>query len=392
MSTFRERYGYRFSFSSVHSGQSVSSVQRPWSRTSRRRWQQSTSGNQYEATKTTWPVALVEAMFLPEFPVRGALEEQKFQVKEQIAQGAFGSVLLVQQKDSEHVYAMKVLSKAQVIMQNAVQQCKDEVTIQCVLGHHPFIVKCKHHWQNKKKLFIVTEYIPHGELLKVWKTYGKFNEELVQFYVAELALTIDFLHNAGVIYRDLKMENILLDEKGHVQLIDFGLAKWLAYGERANTICGTIQYMAPEILKMESYTKAVDWWSLGIIMYALLTGQYPVESVHDHSKMQKLVESTNYTLPESYSDGARHVVRQLLCKLPQRRLQSLHALKSQPFFRNMNFDEVFGKKVSLKELFEKNIKDQKIISASSAHSNDSELAVLEEMFEDFPHMNGEEVT
>lgn len=346
----------QFSFSSVHSGLSVASVQRPWSRTSRRRWRQSTLLNSYEASKTAWPVRYIESIFLPEFSIRGEVDESHFHIEEEIARGAFGSVLRVKKKNTGKIYAMKVLSKARVIMENAIQQCKDEVTIQSLLGHHPFIVQCQYHWQNRKELFIVTEYVTHGELLSLWKKYGRFSEELVRLYIAELALAIDFLQNTGVIYRDLKMENILIDQEGHLQLIDFGLAKWLSMGMRANTICGTIRYMAPEILSMKPYTHAVDWWSLGIIMYALLAGQYPIESGRDHTRMHKLVENCDYKLPSFCSDKANNVVKKLLCKDPSKRLQHLYNLKREQFFKKMDFDAVLERRISPLMLLKQNLK------------------------------------
>ncbi|KAG8224074.1 hypothetical protein J437_LFUL001151 [Ladona fulva] len=284
-----------------------------------RRNSRSRSVRSINYSKTAWPVSYIESIFFPEFKRKSQVTDCEFKVVETISKGAFGKVYKVID-DGGTEYALKILSKAQIIGDNALKQVKDEVRIQSMCGHHPFIVSCPYYWQSKKQLFIVTSYIPGGELLKLWYTYGSFPENVVRIFIAEIALALDFLHNAGVIYRDLKLENILLDHEGHIQIIDFGLAKWLKYGSRTNTICGTLQYMgdnalkqvkdevriqsmcghhpfivscpyywqskkqlfiAPEILRMESYTHSVDWWSLGVIAFCLLQGSV----------------STDYSLP-----------------------------------------------------------------------------------------------
>ncbi|KAB7495281.1 Serine/threonine-protein kinase S6KL [Armadillidium nasatum] len=170
----------------------------------------------------------------------------------------------------------------QVCSLDSVRQVKQEVMIQHVCSHHPFIAPLTHFWQTRKLLIIMTEYIGYGELHQLWRSLGRLPEQLLSLYVAEIALALDFLHNAGIIYRDLKMENILLDVDGHIKLIDFGLSRWLTYGGHTSTICGTLQFMAPEVLKGEEYGHPADWWSLGIIAYSLYLGHYPVSGYDDH--------------------------------------------------------------------------------------------------------------
>ena len=154
-------------------------------------------------------------------------------------------------------------------------------------------------------------------------------------YAVEMCLILDYLHKHGIIYRDIKMENILLDQRGHVQLIDFGLSKWLKMGERTGTICGTIQYMAPEILSVEPYDHSVDWWSLGILIYALLSGEYPLNAAKDHIQMNERVSKHIFELDQSrgqYTEESCDLVRKLLRKNPQRRLKSLNEIKKDAFF------------------------------------------------------------
>ncbi|XP_025091470.1 uncharacterized serine/threonine-protein kinase SgK494-like [Pomacea canaliculata] len=298
------------------------------------------------ADKTDNKIPITEALFLPHFPVRGEIEDHDFEVVEVIAQGAFGNVLKVQREDDKQFYAMKVLDKQQIIKENAVQQCKDEAAIQSMVGEHPFIVKALEYWQSRRSLYIVLEYIPFGELFTLWTFHGAFPEKLVQIYSAEMAIVLDYLHNSGVIYRDVKMENILLDSRGHMKLTDFGLAKWLQGGSQTRTVCGTLQYMAPEVLSVYPYDHAADWWSLGILMYAMLVGKYPVEGADNHTNMAQRVFDCAYLLPSSYSDKAQDVVNRLLTKSPKRRLTSLDILQDLPFFRDLVFTDLLDKKLS----------------------------------------------
>lgn len=213
---------------------------RPWSRVSRRRWHESTLADEHLLSKTCWPVTKAEALFLPHFPVDGGAEAQ-YTVVEHIANGAFGKVYKVRRSGGTATdYALKVLSKSKIVNSGAIGQLRDEVDIQTICGHHPFLARCVRFWQNKKRVFLLSDYFPNGEL---FQKFAKFPHELVRLYVAEIALALDFLHQAGIIHRDLKPENVLLDRDFHVRLIDFGFSRWLSIGSRTRTICGTLQYM-----------------------------------------------------------------------------------------------------------------------------------------------------
>lgn len=220
---------------------------RPLARISRRRWLQTTLDSDTQLLKSCWPVPQTERLFLPTFPIDEHRSE-RYVRRTHLADGAFGRVYRVQDDGAQygvdqHWYALKVLQKSTIVLSNAVGQVRDEVKIQTICGHHPFIVPCVDYWQNRTSIFLLSEYYGNGELFHRLKT---FTAQLVQLYVAELALAIDFLHNAGIIYRDLKPENVLLDDRFHIKLIDFGLSKWLSIGSRTTTLCGTIQYMGNE--------------------------------------------------------------------------------------------------------------------------------------------------
>ncbi|XP_049288875.1 probable serine/threonine-protein kinase pkgA isoform X2 [Anopheles funestus] len=222
---------------------------RPFARISRRRWHQTTLDSETQLLKSCWPVPQTERLFLPTFPVDERRCERYVQ-RTHLADGAFGRVYRVQDacegatlEHRPHWYALKILQKSTIVLSDAAGQVRDEVKIQTICGHHPFIVPCIDYWQNRTSIFLLSEFYGNGELFHRLKS---FTVQLVQLYVAELALAIDFLHNAGIIYRDLKPENILLDDRYHIKLIDFGLSKWLSIGSRTTTLCGTIQYMVPK--------------------------------------------------------------------------------------------------------------------------------------------------
>ncbi|KAK3084775.1 hypothetical protein FSP39_018673 [Pinctada imbricata] len=325
-------------------------------------------GGDGDSEKTENKVPLVEALFLPDFPVRGDAQSQEFEIRDIIAKGAYGNVLKVRREDEKQYYAMKVMGKTQIIVEGAVQQCKDEAAIQAMLGDHPFIVKLHEYWQSKKYLYIVLDYVPYGDLFTLWSFHGFLPEMLTRLYIAEMAMVLEHLHKAGVVYRDIKMENILLDANvscklhqtymyiyltlfiGHIQLTDFGLAKWLSQGERTRTICGTLQYMAPEVLSTMPYGHAADWWSLGILMFVMLAGKYPAEGAIDHDEMLKLVWDSDYLLPRNVSDKAQEVINKLLIKDPEKRLSSLPSLQELQFYSNFNFTTVIEKKISAKDV------------------------------------------
>lgn len=317
---------------------------------SRRKYKTQSLANPFRHADTNYPVYIHEALFMPEFSVKGQVTEADFEILDVISRGAFGHVIKVKKKISnqdpaisidyeqqqqQQIFAMKIMWKSQVIRDRALQQVKDEVTIAMNCVDNPLIVKTWHYWQSKRFLYIITDYVENGELLSLWLKVHHFPERLAILYAVEMSLVLDYLHKHGIIYRDIKMENILLDHRGHIQLIDFGLSKWLRLGERTGTICGTIQYMAPEILSVEPYDHSVDWWSLGILIYALLSGEYPLNAAKDHIQMNEKVSKHVFELDRSrgqYTEEACDLVRKLLRKNPQRRLKSLSEIKKEPFF------------------------------------------------------------
>ncbi|XP_014484139.1 PREDICTED: serine/threonine-protein kinase S6KL isoform X1 [Dinoponera quadriceps] len=353
-----QKYASQYSLSDLLGGSCVTTTQtsneggRSWSRASHKSWTAGTVQDTHGSSKTVWPVPRFQSMFLPEFPIKEIPLKTGYIFLNVIARGAYGKVYKVQKQDNGQVFALKVISKAMIVAENAVIQAKQEVAIQRMVGHHPFIVNSTHRWQGRKTLYILTDYIPGGELYSLVEEYGCLPENVVRIYVAEVALAIDFLHNAGITHRDIKATNILLDKDGHAVIIDFGFAKWLQHTERTNTLCGTPEYMAPEILRKEYYGQEVDWWSLGVLVCFLLTNQYPStvssELSPDHDEPNDLDRRPPGTLPAdaNISAAARDLLKRLLQPEPRLRLRTLLSLQRIAFYMGHDLQSYMLKKES----------------------------------------------
>ncbi|XP_066551917.1 ribosomal protein S6 kinase-related protein [Amia ocellicauda] len=290
-----------------------------------------------EKTFLEWPLPGFISLFLPEFPHRSLPGKEQFQILGYIAKGSYGPILKVKDRTKQKTYAVKVLPKSEILRHGVLEQSKEEVIIQRQV-RHPFLHDLQDCWQTQRHLFIMCEYCSSGDLYTYWTMIGQFGEDAVRVFAAELGSALGFLHDFGIIHRDVKMENVLLNDQGHLRLADFGLSRRLERGGRAYTICGTIQYMAPEVLSGGPYNHAADWWSLGILLFSLATGKFPVPPEPDHRSMLRQVRSCQYAMPLSFSSALALLLTELLCKNPMRRLRLLERFKKQPFFRGMTFD------------------------------------------------------
>ncbi|XP_039986938.1 ribosomal protein S6 kinase-related protein [Xiphias gladius] len=277
------------------------------------------------------------SVFLPEFPHRKFPGQDRFQILGFIAKGSYGPIVKMKDISNDRIYAVKVLPKSEILKYGVLEQSKEEVIIQRQLKH-PFIHNLQDCWQTQRNLFITCDYCGTGDLYTYWLLKGRFGEDEVRLFAAELGSALGFLHDLGIIHRDIKMENILLSDQGHLRLSDFGLSRRLRRGGRAFTICGTIQYMAPEVLSGGPYNHAADWWSLGIMLFSLVTGEFPVPAEQDHSTMLKKVREFPYVLPNTFSSALILLLTELLCKSPVNRLRNLECFKMQAFFRGTSFD------------------------------------------------------
>jgi serum/glucocorticoid-regulated kinase 3 len=269
-----------------------------------------------------------------------------FQLIKVIGKGSFGKVLLVQKKEEGGIYAMKVLNKQNIAQRKQVEHTKTE---RRVLGRtvHPFIVTLHYAFQTKTKLYFVLDYCPGGEMFFHLGRQGCFPENLAIFYTAEISLALIHLHSLGVVYRDLKPENILIDDLGHIKLADFGLSKEdiVSNSEGANSFCGTAEYLAPEIIKRSGHGTGVDWWSLGMVLFEMITG-LPPWYTKDRAKLFHRVKHSKLRFPLNVSPNARNLITGLLAKEPEERMgKNDEEIKGHPFFSGINWDLLLARKI-----------------------------------------------
>ncbi|VUC33114.1 unnamed protein product [Clonostachys rosea] len=269
-----------------------------------------------------------------------------------LGKGTYGTVLLVKQRATGKLYAQKQFKKASLIVhKKLIEQTKTERQILESVNRHPFVVKLFYAFQDHEKLYLILEYGQGGELFTHLNTEKMFSENDAAFYMAEMLLAISHLHNdLGVVYRDLKPENCLLDAEGHLLLTDFGLSKVSAEPtESCSSILGTVEYMAPEVIQGKKYGKAVDWWSFGALGYDLMTGNPPFRG-GNHAKIQENIVKQKLALPYFLSPDAKDLLTRLLRKDPNKRLgagglKDLQTLKKHRFFRKIDW-----KKLEAREL------------------------------------------
>ncbi|KAL4788692.1 kinase-like domain-containing protein [Aspergillus varians] len=248
----------------------------------------------------------------------------------------------------EKVYALKVLRKADVIKLKQVEHVRNERRTLADVSGYPFITTLIASFSDNQSLYMVLDYCPGGEIFSYLRRARRFSENTSRFYAAEITMTIEFLHNAeGVVYRDLKPENILLDADGHIKLVDFGFAKQT--GDRETyTLCGTPEYLAPEVIHNSGHGLAVDWWALGILIYEFLVGQPPFWDQNPMRIYEQIVEG-RIRFPQSMSPAAQNIIS-LLCKTnPAERLGHISGgsarVRSHPFFADINWDDLYYRRI-----------------------------------------------
>ncbi|XP_045473361.1 ribosomal protein S6 kinase beta-1 [Harmonia axyridis] len=276
---------------------------------------------------------------------------EDFSIKKMLGKGGYGKVFQVEKMtgyDAGSIMAMKVLRKAAIFRnrKDAIHTRAERNIL--VEIKHPFIVELKYAFQTNGKLYLILEYLPGGELFTQLEAEGIIVEDHAVFYLAEIILAIEHLHSKEIIYRDLKPENVMLDGQGHVKLTDFGLCKeHVEPTELTHTFCGTIEYMAPEILLRSGHGKAVDWWSLGAMFLDMLTGSPPFTSENRKCTIEKILRN-KAKIPHYLTPNARDLIRRLLKRQVSARLgagpEGAEEIKQHPYFKGIDWNDVYNKR------------------------------------------------
>ncbi|KAF8635922.1 hypothetical protein AX15_000099 [Amanita polypyramis BW_CC] len=267
-----------------------------------------------------------------------------------LGKGNFGKVMLAEEKKTNGLYAIKVLKKEFIIENDEVESTRSEkrVFLTAAKERHPFLLGLHSCFQTETRIYFVMEYVSGGDLM-LHIQRKQFSLRQAKFYASEVLLALEYFHQNGIIYRDLKLDNILLTLDGHVKVADYGLCKedmW--YGNTTSTFCGTPEFMAPEILLEQRYGRAVDWWAFGVLMYEMLLGQSPFRGDDEDEIFDAILEDEPL-YPITMPRDAVSILQKLLTKDPNRRLGSgkedAEEIKRQPFFKDVNWDDVFHKRI-----------------------------------------------
>ena len=257
-------------------------------------------------------------------------------------------VCLVEYKATKEYYAMKSLKKDVLLDQDQVESTILEKKILQSLDH-PFLVGMVFCFQTEERIYFIMPFIRGGELFQHLRTSKYFPEEKVKFYAASIGLALDYLHSKGIIYRDIKPENILIGEDGYLKLIDFGMAKFLKQDEKATSFCGTPEYLAPEVITGEGHNRAADWWSFAILIFEMLCG-IPPFYCDNTEKMYDLITRAELRFPKKIplSENSKDLIKKLLVKKQDNRLGAVNGfdeIRSHPFFSNFDFQALLARKL-----------------------------------------------
>ena len=300
------------------------------------------------------------------------LNYNNFEPLKLLGTGSFGRVLLVRFKLNKKLYAMKILHKNQLKLTNQEEHTKTERDLMVKIDN-PFLLNIRFAFQDETKLYIVSDFMQGGDMFYHLHSENKFTEKKAKFYLIEIILGLEYLHKNNMIYRDLKPENILMDSQGHIKLSDFGLSKILESNTaKAFTLCGTPQYLAPEIIKEEGYNKEVDWWSLGCFFYEMLTGFLPFLIPKDH--LDENIYKKGVRFPPGLNPLAIKFIKDLLIIEPENRLgygyNGTENIKSHEYFKDVDWDKYYNKEIK--------------VPFAPKLNNNEDLKYFDKMFTDEP--------
>lgn len=266
---------------------------------------------------------------------------EDFEKVKLLGKGAYANVFLVKNTKIPTLYfAMKVIHKARLKNQKQMNNIKSERRILQSIGNYPFLAHLRFAFQDNESLYFITDFAQGGELFYHLKQEKVFCEDKAKFYCAEIIFALNFLHSKNIIYRDLKPENVLIDNKGHIILTDFGLSKDVG-NELAMTKCGTIEYLAPEVIEAKGYDYAVDYWSLGCLLYEMLTGKQAYPS--------KKMDMSRFDInPDVFNHLTREACNFIFMFLLNKdvKIRTSKKLSDHKFFRNVNFQKILNKSMT----------------------------------------------
>lgn len=324
--------------------QTPSSDQRHSSHPSRRSSVQTPSADQQHwKTIVASSGAVFEKKWAHPKPSTASLDD--FKLVRTIGVGTFARVILAQHRKDLHYYAIKVLNKDKIVKKDQVKQVLREKKV-LQASCFPFIASMTYSFKDNTNLYMALEFINGGELFSYMRRSGKLTEETSRFYIAQLVLVLEYLHNVDIIYRDLKPENLLLDSIGYLKLVDFGFAKRTR--SRTYTVCGTPEYLAPEIIRTKGYSFSVDWWALGVMLFEMTVGHAPFQAEQE-SKLYEYIIRGKFACPDHMSCDVRHLVEGLIQTDLTQRLGCLRAgvndVKYHRWFTGTDWLAIYHKKV-----------------------------------------------
>ncbi|KAM7178460.1 protein kinase C theta type isoform 1-T5 [Macrochelys suwanniensis] len=261
-----------------------------------------------------------------------------FVLHKMLGKGSFGKVFLAELKNTDQFFAVKALKKDVVLMDDDIECTMVEKRVLSLAWEHPFLTHVYCTFQTKENLFFVMEYLNGGDLMFHIQSCHKFDTARATFYAAEIICGLQFLHSKGIIYRDLKLDNVLLDKDGHIKIADFGMCKENMFEDaKTSTFCGTPDYIAPEILLGQKYNTAVDWWSFGVLLYEMLIGQSPFHG-QDEEELFQSIRMDNPFYPRWLNKDAKDILVKLFVREPERRLGAKGNIRQHAFFQEINWE------------------------------------------------------
>ncbi|BET01803.1 unnamed protein product [Nesidiocoris tenuis] len=268
-----------------------------------------------------------------------------FDILRTLGSGSFGRVLLARRKSDNHYFAIKVLDKAKVVKTKQVEHTLNEKQILQAV-RCPFTVHLEQFFQDNLYLFFVLPLVVGGEMFTHLRKLGKFHESVTRFYAAQVILGLEYLHFLDLIYRDLKPENLLIDHIGYLKITDFGFCKILK--KRTYTVCGTPEYLAPEIILRKGYGHSVDWWTLGVLIFEMAAG-YPPFTAKDTMKLYEKIIACKYAFPSNFTSDVKDIIRNILQVDTSKRFGNLKGgaddIKHHKFFKSIQWLPLANKKL-----------------------------------------------